>query len=86
MVAETHEQSQAMGVWFMLFISAECEEFPMEPETSVSDLLRTGTEPADQAKAAIGARKTKGIGSARGGEHDVVDGFYVALTERGRIF
>ena len=45
------EQAQ-LGLWAVLSLSAEYSRLRMEPQARLPDLLRTGTEPKDQAQEA----------------------------------
>ena len=44
-----NKRTWGLGLWVMFFISAQRAGLRLEPQTRVSDLLRTGAEPADQA-------------------------------------
>lgn len=43
----------------MLSAPAQRERLPLEPQTGVSDLPRTGTESADQAQTTAGAEEAR---------------------------
>ena len=74
-------QPAQLGVRAVLPASAQREGLPMEPQAGVSDLPRTGTEPADQAEEADCSGEAGAAGRA-GASTNVVDGFHARSARR----
>ena|GEM_PF-2981881 len=80
MVGSTDGQSQDMGLWVVLFVSAQGEVLGVEPQARVPDLLLAGTEPAYQAAQTPEATQARRVGGARGTQSYVVDGLHAGST------
>ena len=70
------EARKTWGIWAMFSTPSQCPRPFMEPQKSLPDLLRTGTEPSHQAPQAVEAGQTRRIGGARGPQSDLVDGLH----------
>ena len=64
------EARRTWGVWAMFSAPSQCPIPFMEPQKGLPDLLRTGTEPADQTPQAAEARQTRRAGGAGCAEYD----------------
>ena len=65
-----------LEVWVMFSAPAQCPGPFMEPQKGIPDLLRTGIEPAYQARQAAETGQTRRLGGAGSAQYDLALGLH----------
>ena len=82
MAGVADEPPTQLGLQVMFPVPTQRQGLWLEPQTRLSDLLRAGAEPADQAEETAVSGKARTACCAENDQRHVVDGFYARSTRR----